>query len=473
MDKLVNIQLVAVNTSSPTSGSQGGASALPAANTAGQSSDSFHNILNKQVNNGEKPGDQGSGGTVASPGLPAEHALKSLETGQNDANQLPVEILDQRLGGEYLIPELRVDPGNSQSLPVTDLASLVTEGERQPSVDGGIGLLLSPEQIIGTGDTEGELNAPDISLINSTGEEEQTSLPVDQVEHAALPALAVLPIQPLSTTANTQSETPISDALSGLTKLVTPSAETGNGNTSKQGSASGERSLVVQGLAEALIDVDKDPYDPTIKDIISTKDTQANEASVLDKVNAAITSQPASATSASGQSHVQSLSALPQFNRIEGQQNSALLPQLTIDRPLNQPDWNQSVGNKIMWMISRDVNVAELRLNPPQLGPIEVRVSIEKDNASVTFVAQHGVVKESLESAIPRLREMLGENGLNLVDVDVSQQSFTEQRQQFSDGYNNDQHAYGQSDHDNEVMDNASLLNLKTYQTQGVLDVYA
>ena len=469
MEKLINIQLVTVSTSTPTGGSQSGASALPAANTAGRSSDSFHNILNKQVGSDEKPGDQEPGGTVASQALPAEHALKTLETRLNNSNQLPVEIIKQRLSGEHLVPGLQADPGNSQSSPVADLASLVAEGELRPSVDGGIGLLLSPEQIIDKGDTEGGLNVPVISPINSTGEEEQTPLPVGQVEHA----IPVFTPQPLSTTVNTQSETPISDALPGLTTLVTPSAETGNGNTSKQGSASGDRSLVVQGLVESLIDVDKDPYDPTIKDIIPAKDTRANEASVLDKVNAAITSQPASVTAASVESHVQSLSALSQLNRVEGQQNPTHLPQLTIDRPLNQPEWNQSVGHKIMWMINRDVNVAELRLNPPQLGPIEVRVSIEKDNASVTFVAQHGVVKESLESAIPRLREMLGENGLNLVDVDVSEQSFAEQRRQFSDGFTNDQHVYGRSDHDNEVLENTSLLNFKTYQTQGILDVYA
>ena len=48
-------------------------------------------------------------------------------------------------------------------------------------------------------------------------------------------------------------------------------------------------------------------------------------------------------------------------------------------------------------------------------------MSLQQDQASVAFVSQHAAVREALEQAIPRLREMLGEQELQLVQVDVSQ----------------------------------------------------
>jgi flagellar hook-length control protein FliK len=70
----------------------------------------------------------------------------------------------------------------------------------------------------------------------------------------------------------------------------------------------------------------------------------------------------------------------------------------------------------------------ELKLNPAHLGPIEVRVQMQNDQAQVSFVAQHGPVRDALEAALPRLREMFTAKGFNLVDVNVSQHSFAEQQ---------------------------------------------
>jgi flagellar hook-length control protein FliK len=81
-------------------------------------------------------------------------------------------------------------------------------------------------------------------------------------------------------------------------------------------------------------------------------------------------------------------------------------------------------------MVGNKLQGAEIRLNPAHLGPMEVRVQIQNDQASISFTAQHGLVREALEAAIPRLREMLGESGLQLNNVTVSDQSLAEQRRQ-------------------------------------------
>lgn len=106
---------------------------------------------------------------------------------------------------------------------------------------------------------------------------------------------------------------------------------------------------------------------------------------------------------------------------------TAVLPGL--DRPVGDPGWGQQLGDRIQWMLGRDVQAAELRIHPRHLGPIELRVTVQQDQTSVTLISQHGAVREAMEAALPRLRDMLVEQGMQHVDVNVSQHSFAEQRE--------------------------------------------
>ena len=99
-----------------------------------------------------------------------------------------------------------------------------------------------------------------------------------------------------------------------------------------------------------------------------------------------------------------------------------------VEVPFGRPGWDNALGNRVLWMVNQNVQSAELRLNPANLGPLEVRISVEGDQAHVTFSAHHANVREAIEAAVPRLREMLGESGLSLANVDVSQQGFANHR---------------------------------------------
>lgn len=105
---------------------------------------------------------------------------------------------------------------------------------------------------------------------------------------------------------------------------------------------------------------------------------------------------------------------------------------ISVERPVGQSGWNQELGARIVWMTGKEVDTAQIRVNPPQLGPVEVRINVNQDQASVAFTAQNAVVRDALEAAVPRLREMLGNQQLNLVNVDISQQSFANQQHQES-----------------------------------------
>ncbi|MDT8387906.1 MAG: flagellar hook-length control protein FliK [Thiogranum sp.] len=106
-------------------------------------------------------------------------------------------------------------------------------------------------------------------------------------------------------------------------------------------------------------------------------------------------------------------------------------PMLPLGVPLHQTNWDSALGERIQWLISQGAQAgqsAQIKLNPAHLGPMEVRIQVRDDQATVQFTATHAVVREALEAALPRLREMLGASGVELVDVDISGQSFAEQQ---------------------------------------------
>lgn len=96
-----------------------------------------------------------------------------------------------------------------------------------------------------------------------------------------------------------------------------------------------------------------------------------------------------------------------------------LVPPLQV--PVGQPGWEGGLGERIQWMLSRNLQQAEIKLTPPELGPLEIKISLHNDQGQVSFMAAHGATREALEAAIPRLREMFNEINLNLANVDVGQ----------------------------------------------------
>jgi flagellar hook-length control protein FliK len=94
----------------------------------------------------------------------------------------------------------------------------------------------------------------------------------------------------------------------------------------------------------------------------------------------------------------------------------------TLQPPMGTPAWNDGVADRVTWMAKNDIQTAELRLNPADLGPIEITLTLggdDKSQATVQFSAAHAATREAIETALPRLREMLQENGITLGQAGV------------------------------------------------------
>lgn len=103
-------------------------------------------------------------------------------------------------------------------------------------------------------------------------------------------------------------------------------------------------------------------------------------------------------------------------------------------QPLNmqQPGWSKELTDKVMWMSSQNLKSAEIKLNPAELGRLDIRVQVGQEHTQITFASAHAGVRDSLDGQMHRLREMLEQQGMHNVDVEVSDQSRQERREQFA-----------------------------------------
>lgn len=95
----------------------------------------------------------------------------------------------------------------------------------------------------------------------------------------------------------------------------------------------------------------------------------------------------------------------------------------SVDVPVNHAEWGDKLMGKLSWLTAKNLSVAEIHLTPPDMGPMEVRVRVQNDQANITVHAANPVVRDQLELHSHRLRDMLGEQGLALAQFDVSSNS--------------------------------------------------
>jgi len=133
--------------------------------------------------------------------------------------------------------------------------------------------------------------------------------------------------------------------------------------------------------------------------------------------------------------------ALTAANPGTGQSGLAVAPDLVPPRgaavvseavsvPVGERGWERAFGERVVWLVGQQIQSAEVRLNPPHLGPVEVRLSLTGQDANISFTVAHGATRDAIEQAIPRLRELFAEHQLQIVNVDVGQRDASSQASQ-------------------------------------------
>ena len=136
--------------------------------------------------------------------------------------------------------------------------------------------------------------------------------------------------------------------------------------------------------------------------------------------------------------------------------------------PLNlgQNAWETNFSSRLQMMVGQNIQTAEIRLDPPELGSLDIKIKITNDIASVNITSANAQVREALETAVPKLREMFEESGLSLGDVNVQQESFAE-HQNTEEEQGNFGHSVG-----SDQVDEQSIITRKIVN-DNLLDIYA
>jgi flagellar hook-length control protein FliK len=115
-----------------------------------------------------------------------------------------------------------------------------------------------------------------------------------------------------------------------------------------------------------------------------------------------------------------------------GMRDAGISAPLAVNTPLAQAGWDNEFSQKITWLATQRDQSAELHLNPPQLGPLDVVIKVSADQATALFTSPHAAVREAIEQALPRLREMLAENGIMLGNATVGDQASRKEQNDFT-----------------------------------------
>ena len=147
---------------------------------------------------------------------------------------------------------------------------------------------------------------------------------------------------------------------------------------------------------------------------------------------------------------------------------------VSLDTQMGQPKWGNDFAQKIVWLAHQQHQVAELKLNPAHLGPVEIMLSLGGDNgtqAAAQFVSPHLAVREAIEAALPRLREMMAESGIQLGDVMVGAESFQHNDKGEQYGHQHARHSnqIGGQDEPNAVVD----ARLVSTRHNGIVNTFA
>jgi flagellar hook-length control protein FliK len=144
-----------------------------------------------------------------------------------------------------------------------------------------------------------------------------------------------------------------------------------------------------------------------------------------------------------------------------------------LSTPLGDPRWAGDFGQKVVWVAQQGLQSAQLSISPANLGPIDITLNLSGDQATALFNSANADVREALESALPRLREMLAGAGIQLGDARVGAQNHGQQGNENRGGAGKNPDPEG---HD-AILSQESAVNrgnvLLASQGRGLVDTFA
>ncbi|MEI8602861.1 flagellar hook-length control protein FliK [Shewanella sp. PP-Sp27a-2] len=242
-----------------------------------------------------------------------------------------------------------------------------------------------------------------------------------------------------STTKSTMSTSPKSSASAASTPILN-SLNTGNVTTSANtfelntlGSAVSSESSATQSVTESDLD---GSLNPELAANLLLKDAKLTVAMDIPRDENFI-------DDGSTFSDIKSTSSIHTLSMSQVNRQETMQVQLSLRQGVDQQNQMQEMiqrfspvmKQQLITMVSQGIQHAEIRLDPPELGHMLVKIQVHGDQTQVQFHVTQTQTRDLVEQAMPRLRELLQEQGMQLADSHVSQGGQGERREGgFGDG---------------------------------------
>jgi len=82
-------------------------------------------------------------------------------------------------------------------------------------------------------------------------------------------------------------------------------------------------------------------------------------------------------------------------------------------------NWHEALASRVQVLVDQHVGEAHIKLNPPELGAVDIKISLVDDKTFVQLTAANSAARDELTQSLPRLRELLSASGLSLGGASV------------------------------------------------------
>ena len=423
----------------------------------------------------------------------AEETSKPVDAGALASNELDAEALDlKELGTDELdaealdLKELATDESLILSLIADELNNVQEEGaeESEALIDETLTELASDPTItqgvngsvISRGETN-SANAANAAGVSAQSSTNVQSAVIDQSQQATeIPSDLLTAISELSP----QSAQKATEAFAERMVATMPSGQQQQAVKANIIAGINEFQQQVEQGREPGIDLSGIVADAAKDAAVSTEMVASMTAKVDSQASQFLNLM--SQTQASAQHAI--LGLVAQTDTVM-QENSQLRAEASktqqqfegFDKAVNihKSEGQQQLNEKIRWMVNARNTMAEIRLDPPELGSMQVRVNVAGDAASVSFVVQSQQAKDALAEAMPKLRDMLSEQGIELGDAEVRKDnsSNNENGQQLAGEANQGRGERGENDGLDEMEGTRVIEQPVTRAAKGGIDFYA
>ncbi|MGX5201410.1 flagellar hook-length control protein FliK [Aliikangiella sp. IMCC44632] len=155
---------------------------------------------------------------------------------------------------------------------------------------------------------------------------------------------------------------------------------------------------------------------------------------------ASLLNETQSKTQSNARSNLSALESVEGIRALSNVEHSDTKAGLKTSVQPEMPQQLQLKGNipanlamRIQWMFKQAMSSAEIMLDPPELGPMNVKIQQTNGETNIVFQVNNQAAKDALSEHMEKLKEMLADSGINLGEASVNQRGAGEQKDDSSD----------------------------------------